>query len=75
MCLHGGVHGQEVALQEATECRCSHFSDLENDKKAERVDEELKFKKYCVTTVQYSYNSLIMYTITQMIILELAGGN
>lgn len=26
--LHGGVHGQEVALQEATECGGGHFPHL-----------------------------------------------
>lgn len=30
MCLHGGVHGQEIALKEATECGGSHFSYLAN---------------------------------------------
>lgn len=30
MCLHRGVHGQEIALKEATECSGGHFSYLEN---------------------------------------------
>lgn len=30
MCLHWGVHRQEVALKKATECGGSHFSHLEN---------------------------------------------
>lgn len=30
--LHGGVHREEVALKEATECSGGHFSYLENSK-------------------------------------------
>lgn len=29
MCLHGGVHGQEIALKEAAECGGGHFSYLQ----------------------------------------------
>lgn len=49
MCLHGGVHGQEIALKEATECCGSHFSYLENAGRKWAV----KFKRYVVTMVQY----------------------
>lgn len=40
MCLHGGVHGQEIALKEATECSGGHFSYLES--KASKRDGTLK---------------------------------
>lgn len=40
MCLHGGIHGQEIALKEAAECSGGHFSDLHNKWGG---DEKLKY--------------------------------
>lgn len=40
MCLHRGVHGQEIALEEATERCGGHFSYLENE--ASQRDGKLK---------------------------------
>lgn len=51
MCLHGGFHGQEIALKEAAECSCGHFSYLENNRR-KRGWEGLR-SKFIVTTVQY----------------------
>lgn len=42
MGLHGGVHGQEIALKEATECSGGHFSHLVNKGRKRRWDVEVQ---------------------------------
>lgn len=78
MCLHGGVHGQEIALKEATECSGSHFSYLENKGRKRRWDVE-------VQSVLCHYRAVLITThitmfqqsawIKKRIILELAASN